>query len=450
MVLNGSGSDPDSDPLTYSWNCTGGSLNNYSIAQPTYTAPAINANTNYNCNLTVSDNRGLSGSDSVSIAVQKRITNAEVETQNVTNLQTNQATLNGYLRSLGGQSSATVWFQWGYNTNYGNITPSQTMSYTGAFSNNLTGLSQNTAYYYRAVAQTTQGTVYGQNMIFTTQGSNQSYPIANAGSDKQVYEGEYVVLQGSGSDSNGSYLTYSWNCTGGSLNSYSVAQPTYTAPQVSGNTNYTCNLTVTNSAGLSNSDSMLVTVSDRNSPVVGGYLTVNKTVQSLTKNDGVWKEVIDVSPYEDLIFGINIQNTGQTTLTNVYFKENMPEHIIYQNQLKIDNVADSRVPTLSAISLGDLAPGASRVITFKARVDGPTYFSYGANTLVNTVSVYNDQVSVSDAATVIVHKTAVAGNITYINTGLADTLFNSLLLPLLGAGLLVFLFKSQVIGLDKW
>ncbi|MDD5146553.1 MAG: PKD domain-containing protein [Candidatus Pacebacteria bacterium] len=449
VILNGSGSDPDGDPITYSWTCTGGSLNSYNIAQPTYTAPSISENTNYSCTLTVADNRGLSSSDSVSIYVQKRVTQPEVETQSVSNLQTNQATLNGYLRSLGGQTSGSVWFQWGYNTNYGYTTPSQAVYSTGSFSYALTGLSQNTAYYYRAVVQTSQGTAYGQNMIFTTQGSSQSYPWANAGYDKQVYEGDTLVLNGSGGDPSGSYVNYSWSCTGGSLNNYNVVQPTFTAPQVQNNTNYTCTLTVTNSYGLSNSDSMIVSVLDRGQNQ-GGYLTVNKTVQNLTKNDGIWRETIDVSPYDDLLFGINIQNTGQDTIRNIYLKENLPSHIIYQDQLRIDNVADSRVPTLSAIYIGDLAPGASRIITFRAKVDGPTYFNYGATTLINTVSVYNDQLSVSDPATVVVHRTAVAGAITYVNTGLADTLFNSLLLPLLVAGSLIFLFKSQVIGFDKW
>lgn len=59
--------DPD---LTYSWSCTGGTLSNPNIAQPTYTAPLVNSDTTYTCTLTVTDSKGLSGSDSANILVK--------------------------------------------------------------------------------------------------------------------------------------------------------------------------------------------------------------------------------------------------------------------------------------------------------------------------------------------------------------------------------------------
>jgi hypothetical protein len=58
-------------------------------------------------------------------------------------------------------------------------------------------------------------------------------------------------------------LIYSWSCTGGSLDNPNIAQPTYTASQVSSDTTYTCTLTVTDSStGLSDSDTMNVLVKE--------------------------------------------------------------------------------------------------------------------------------------------------------------------------------------------
>jgi hypothetical protein len=58
-------------------------------------------------------------------------------------------------------------------------------------------------------------------------------------------------------------LNYSWTCTGGTLDNPNIAQPTFTAPFVPNDTNYTCTLTVTDdSTGLSGFDDMIVLVKD--------------------------------------------------------------------------------------------------------------------------------------------------------------------------------------------
>ena len=94
--------------------------------------------------------------------------------------------------------------------------------------------------------------------------SNNS-PTANAGSNKEVWERSSIILNGSGYDPDGEYLTYYWSCSRGSLSSYYIAQPVYTAPSVSYDTYYTCTLRVTDSKGLSDSDSMQVLVRNEGS-----------------------------------------------------------------------------------------------------------------------------------------------------------------------------------------
>jgi hypothetical protein len=84
-----------------------------------------------------------------------------------TNVGTRLATLNGNLASLGTASQVQVSFQWGLTLSYGNQTTPQTMSSPGPFSINVTVLSPDTAYHFRAVA-VGDGTEYGLDSFFST------------------------------------------------------------------------------------------------------------------------------------------------------------------------------------------------------------------------------------------------------------------------------------------
>lgn len=106
-----------------------------------------------------------------------------VTTNSATSVSQNSATLNGHVTGSG--SNINAWFEWGTNTSLGNTTSS--LSYgTGAtnFSNSIYNLNPNTTYYYRAVAQSSYGTVYGNTLSFTTSGqsNNQAYVTTNSAS----------------------------------------------------------------------------------------------------------------------------------------------------------------------------------------------------------------------------------------------------------------------------
>jgi len=88
-------------------------------------------------------------------------------------------------------------------------------------------------------------------------------PTANAGPDKEVYEKESVILEGSGSDPNNDSINFAWFCKGGSLSNANSAKATFTAPIVLGDTTFDCTLTVTDTEGKSDSDLMQVLVKKR-------------------------------------------------------------------------------------------------------------------------------------------------------------------------------------------
>ncbi len=90
-----------------------------------------------------------------------------VITNEATDVQTTSATLNGDLDSLGTTGSANVSFEWGLSADYGNETSTQSKADTGSFAVELSGLSANTTYHFRAKA-VGEGTAYGQDEQFTT------------------------------------------------------------------------------------------------------------------------------------------------------------------------------------------------------------------------------------------------------------------------------------------
>ncbi len=146
-------------------------------------------------------------------------------------------------------------------------------------------------------------------------------PVADAGSDKSVTEGNTVILSGSGTDPDGDPITYFWSCTGGTLSNSSIAQPVFTAPYVSSDTGYTCTLTVTDSHSATGSDSMVVTVNNFNggsenlsvsltanpysacsslnnvdlTASVSGNVTGNITYKFDCTNNGTWDKTITTS-----------------------------------------------------------------------------------------------------------------------------------------------------------
>jgi hypothetical protein len=106
-------------------------------------------------------------------------------------------------------------------------------------------------------------------------------PIANAGTDQTVIEGTPVILDGTlSNDSDGNSLTYKWNAPVGiTLSSSLVAKPSFTAPEVTQDTQFTFSLIVSDGISSSTSDQVVVTVKNVNKiPIAnaGADQTVNK------------------------------------------------------------------------------------------------------------------------------------------------------------------------------
>jgi len=135
-------------------------------------------------------------------------------------------------------------------------------------------------------------------------------PVANAGADQTVSPSASVNLNGSASsDPNGGALTYAWTQTAGTavtLNNAGTATPNFIAPNVSAT--LTFKLTVTNSVGLTSTDSVSVTIS---AVAASSLFVINSTNNSLTSYLLSFGADSDIAPLTELA-GTNTQFNSPT------------------------------------------------------------------------------------------------------------------------------------------
>lgn len=99
-----------------------------------------------------------------------------ISTDAATGVSSNSATLHGELTALRDMDSGEcdVWFEWGTTTAYGHSTSRVTKYSPTTFSASLTGLSPDKTYHFRAVAQNSRKTSYGDDMTFHTNSTSPS------------------------------------------------------------------------------------------------------------------------------------------------------------------------------------------------------------------------------------------------------------------------------------
>jgi len=114
-----------------------------------------------------------------------------VVTNSATGISQNSATLNGQVNPNGGNTN--YWFEYGtswalgYNTSQQNAGSGNSNINVNSY---ISGLSSNTTYYFRAVAQNNYGIVYGSILSFTTSngGDNGSAPTVVTNSATNLYQ----------------------------------------------------------------------------------------------------------------------------------------------------------------------------------------------------------------------------------------------------------------------
>jgi len=245
-------SDPDDDPLTYSWDF-GDDAVSIGTSEP-YASHTYNQAGTYIATLTVTDGF-LNDDDTVLVTVAA-----------------NQPPVLDPIGAKTVNEGQTLSFGVSASDPDGDaLSFSAAPLPAGATLDSTTGLFSWTPGFdeagsYEVTFTVSDGLWTDSEVITITVVNVNRAPVANAGADQQVTSETTVILDGRGSsDPDGDSLTYSWTQTQGptvSLSGATTAQPSFTAPTVSVSTTLAFQLTVSDGS-LSTSDTVLVTVNPR-------------------------------------------------------------------------------------------------------------------------------------------------------------------------------------------
>ena len=295
VSLDGSASsDPDGNPLTYKWTAPAGiSLSSTTEAKPTFTAPDVTINTSYTLSLVVNDGSTDSPADEVVITVKN------VSNQNpVANAGSDQAVNEGATVSLDGSASSDpdgdpLTYKW---TAPAGISLSSTTDAKPTFT--APEVTINTSYTLSLIVNDGVDDSPADEVVITVKQVNK-LPVANAGDNQTVNKGVLVTLDGTGSsDPDGNPLTYLWTAPAGIILSSTTAEkPTFTAPDVATDTDYTFSLVVNDGTISSVSDEVVITVKKINqAPVANAGANQSVNEGALVTLDGTGSSDPDGNP----------------------------------------------------------------------------------------------------------------------------------------------------------
>lgn len=195
-------------------------------------------------------------------------------------LPTNAVTLSGSATDADGSIASYAWAKIAGPTQFSIVSASQA---TTAVNNLVAG-----TYQFELTATDNGGAKGKDTVVVTVTPSNQS-PVANAGPDKMlVLPANSVTLNGSGTDADGTIVSYAWSKTGGP-SQYTISNSNIASPVISNLVagTYTFRLTVTDNNQATGFDDVTITVSPQ-----GNYKTIPATIEAenYTAMQGVQSE----------------------------------------------------------------------------------------------------------------------------------------------------------------
>jgi hypothetical protein len=261
VALEGSlSSDADQDNLTYKWTAPGGITLSYASPQkPTFVAPEVTQNTQFTFYLVVNDGFTDSPADQVVVTV-KQVNKVPVADAgaNQTAEEGSVVTLEGSLSSDADQDNLT--YKW-------TAPAGITLSSSSAQKPTLIApeVTQDTQFTFTLVVNDGFTDSPTSQVVITVKQVNK-VPVANAGADQNTEESATVTLDGSlSSDADGDSIRYIWTAPDGIiLSSASAQKPTFIAPEVTQDTQFTIYLVINDGFADSPAGQVVVTVKQVN------------------------------------------------------------------------------------------------------------------------------------------------------------------------------------------
>ena len=350
VTLDGTGSsDPDGDQLTYKWTAPPEiTLSSTTVSKPTFVAPEVTQDQQYTITLVVNDGTVDSPLSKVIITVKN------VNKVPIANAGINQTVNEGSLVTLDGSGSYDpdgdqLTFRWTAPdgilltshdlVNPSFLAPEVTIDTQFTFSLKVSdGLSE-------SLPSEVKITVVNVNKP----------PVADAGNDQIVKEGEIVYLDGSASfDPDGNELSYHWITPDGIvLNSPDSVKPSFLAPEVINDTQFSFSLIVNDGFSESQSSEVFVTVLNVNKPPIADA----GTNQSVYEGDIVEMDgSASFDPDNDLITfrwfaPEGIQLSSDTSANPVFIAPEVTSDTFYTFSLIVNDGQLESIPSVVVISV---------------------------------------------------------------------------------------------------
>ena len=256
-TLNGSGTDVDGNIISYSWNQISGP-SQFNIVSASSAQTAVNnlVQGTYSFELTVMDNTGATGKDTVVVVVnpasnQPPVANAG-NNQTIT-LPVNTVTLNGSATDPDGTIVTYQWSKISGPTSYVIVSPTEAQT-------TINGLVQG-VYQFELHVSDNSG-AFGRDTVIITVNAANIPPVANAGPDRSAtLPSNSVNLAGSGTDQDGTVVSYQWTKISGP-SQYNIVSPNQAQTTVNSlvQGTYHFELTVTDNQGASDKDTVEVII----------------------------------------------------------------------------------------------------------------------------------------------------------------------------------------------
>ncbi len=294
----------------------------------------------------------------------------DVTTRAATSIDDDRATLNG--RVDGNGLTTRAWFE--YGTSRSNLDDeTRERSYgsgSTSYDEEIDGLRANTTYYFRAVAENSEDTVYGSTLSFYTGSDNIYIPpvviqptvVLSADSTNLAYGGATTVR----------WYTNATSCfaSGGSTGwagAKTIGSSSFYTGSLTGSRTYV--MTCTNQYG-SATDSVTVNVRGQ----VLGTTTVRQPLTSMVlinssvdRNQPIVPTLDNTRPHpgDEINYTVSYQNIGTGSITNLNLRVDLPQEVDYM----FSNPNNpTRMGQTLIFNLGTLKANGQGVVTIRVRV----------------------------------------------------------------------------------
>jgi gliding motility-associated-like protein len=255
LILNGIGTDPDGSIATYLWTKVSGPTATLTNASTPNLSLSNLLQGTYVFQLTVTDDKGATGSAQVTVIVNPVATNqipiVNAGTQKTVFLPVNQVSVTATASDPDGSIATILWEK--------KSGGAATLSNTNTLTLTASGLVAGNYTFRITVTDNKGATAFSEVLVIVIQ-ANQS-PSANAGSDQSLtLPTNSIILTGSGIDPDGSVVGYSWiKSSGPTATLTNTNTATLTITNMLQGT-YIFSLTVTDNNGATGNDVVIVTV----------------------------------------------------------------------------------------------------------------------------------------------------------------------------------------------